>query len=79
MTTNTNKKSILAACTRAQADIASLADWIECELEKYDDDAVTWADLNTLESTRECLMEALASFSGVTLPEIQSNLDELHM
>ena len=68
---------------RAQADIASLADWIECELERADTDAgrgeVTWADVGTAEYTKAKLVEALSHFFGVEPDEIQRNLDELHM
>ena len=66
------------AFRRAEADIASLADWIECELDKYDDAQVTWATVTTLESVRDSLIETLALFSGVKPAEIQRSLDELH-
>jgi len=66
------------ACRRVQADIASLADWIECELEKFDHDDVAWADVNTLEFVREHLIETLERFSDVSRLEIQRSLDELH-
>ena len=67
------------ACRRAQADIASLTDWIECELEKLDNNKVAWADVNTLEFVREHLIETLERFSGISQTEIKRNLDELHM
>lgn len=79
MTTNTNNQNVLAAFKRARADIASLADWIECELEKYDDAEVTWATVGSLGYIRDQLMETLESFSSVPRTEIQRNLDELHM
>jgi len=66
------------AFRRAEADIASLADWIECELDKHDDAEVTYASLNTLESVRDSLIETLSLFSGVKPAEIQRSLDELH-
>ena len=66
------------AFRRAEADIASLADWIECELDKYDDAEVSYASLNTLESVRDGLIETLSLFSGVKPTEIQRSLDELH-
>ncbi len=78
MTTNTNNQNVLAAYKRARADIASLADWIECELEKYDDAEVTWATVGSLGYIRDQLMETLESFSSVPRTEIQRNLDELH-
>ena len=78
MTTNT--QYMKSAFKRARADIASLADWIECELEKYDDDAdLTWATVGTLEYVREQLMNALEHVSSVPRTEIQRSLDELHM
>ena len=80
MTTQNNKQRMMDAFKRAQADIASLADWIECELEKYDDDdEVSWASVGSLEHVRENLIETLAFFSGVEQAEIKRSLDELHM
>jgi hypothetical protein len=80
MTTQNNPQRMMDAFKRAQADIASLADWIECELEKYDDDGeVTWASVGSLEHVRENLIETLAFFSGVEQSEIKRSLDELHM
>jgi len=80
MATAPNKQRMMDAFKRAQADIASLADWIECELEKFeDDDEVSWASVGSLEHVREQLLETLAFFSGVDQTEIQRSLDELHM
>jgi len=79
MTTQNNKQPVCDALKRARADIASLTDWIECELEKHDGDEVAWADVNTLEFVREHLVETLERFSGVSRAEIQRSLDELHM
>ena len=80
MTTQNNTQRMMDAFKRAQADIASLADWIECELEKFEnDDEVSWASVGSLESVREQLVETLAFFSGVEQAEIQRSLDELHM
>ena len=82
-TTQNNTQRMMDAFKRAQADIASLADWIECELERAENDAesgkVTWADVGTAEFTKEKLIEALSHFSGVEPGEIQRSLDELHM
>lgn len=79
MTTKNKNGNNINAFKRARADIASLADWIECELEKYDDAEVTWATVGSLEYVRRQLMETLESFSSVPRTEIQRNLDELHM
>ena len=79
MATPQNKQRMMNAFKRASADIASLADWIECELDKDSDDEVTWASVGSLEHVRENLMETLAFFSGVEQSEIQRSLDELHM
>jgi len=78
-TPQNNKQRMMAALKRAQADIASLADWIECELDKDSDDEITWASVGSLEHVRENLIETLAFFSGVEQAEIQRSLDELHM
>ena len=79
MTTQPNTQRMMDALKRAQTDIASLADWIECELEKQDGQNVTWASVGSLEHVRENLIETLAFFSGVDQPEIQRSLDELRM
>ena len=78
MTTQNNKQRMMDALKRARADIASLTDWLECELQKQDDKEVTWATVGSLEHVRENLIETLAFFSGVEQPEIQRSLDELH-
>ena len=74
-----NTQRMMDAIKRARADIASLADWIKCELDKDSDDEVTWASVGSLEHVRESLIETLAFFSGVEQSEIQRSLDELHM
>ena len=79
MATPQHKQRMMDALKRARADIASLADWIECELEKDNDEEVTWASVGSLEHVRESLVETLAMFSGVEQSEIQRSLDELHM
>ena len=78
-TQNNNTQRMMDAFKRAQADIASLADWIECELEKHNDQKVTWATVGSLEHVREQLIETLEFFSGVEQSEIKRSLDELHM
>ena len=79
MATTSNQQPMMDAFRRAQSDIASLADWIECELEKHDGQEVTWASVGSLEHVREQLIEVLAFFSGTDPSEIQRNLDELRM
>ena len=79
MATPQNTQRMLDALKRARADVASLADWIECELDKEAEDEATWASVGTLEHVRENLIETLAFFSGVEQSEIQRSLDELHM
>ncbi len=78
-TQNNNTQRTIDAFKRAQADIASLTDWIACELEKHDDRSITWATVGTLEHVREQLIETLTFFSGVEPADIQRNLDELRM
>jgi len=78
MTTKSNTKRMMDAFKRAKADVASLADWIECELDKQDGGQVTWASVGSLEHVRENLIETLRFFSGVEQDEIQRSLDEMH-
>jgi hypothetical protein len=73
-----NTQRMMDAHKRARADIASLTDWLELELDKQDGREVTWASVGTLEHVRENLVETLAAFSGVEQSEIQGSLDELH-
>ncbi len=77
MTTQNNTQRMMDALKRARADVASLADWIECELEKQDDGKVTWGTVGTLEHVRENLIETLAFFSGIDESEIERSLEEL--
>jgi hypothetical protein len=83
MTDTTNDTRMMDAFKRAQADIASLADWFECELDRTDSRAesgkIDWSDVAALNEVRRRLLETLAFFSGVEPAEIQRNLDELHM
>ena len=78
MTTQKNKQPVIDALKRARADVASLTDWLECELEKQNDDEVTWGTVGTLEHVRANLIETLAFFSGIDESEIKRSLDELH-
>ena len=66
------------ACRRPRADIASLADWLECELDKKTNGQIAWAAVSAIEHVRESLIETLSIFSGVAQSEIQRSLDELH-
>jgi len=78
VTTQKNKQPVIDALMRARADVASLTDWLECELQKQTDEDVTWATVGTLEHVRENLIETLAFFSGIDESEIKRSLDELH-
>ena len=72
------KKNLADRCKRARADIASLLDWMELELEKDAREDATWATLGTLDHVRDDLKYLLAFFSGVETTEIQRSLEELH-
>jgi len=44
--TKTNAQQMQDAYQRTRAEIASLADWIECELEKFDEnEELDWASV----------------------------------
>ena len=79
MTTEQNTQRMMDAARRAAADIAQMAEWLSDEVDKYQDDdvQVTWATINTLEHTRENLMETLAYLAGAKVAEIQRSLEEL--
>lgn len=79
MTKTQNNQAAMTAFKRARADIASLADWFDCEMQKYDEAEITWATVGSLEHVRENLTETLAFLSGINTTEIQRNLDELRM
>jgi hypothetical protein len=49
MTTQKTNPRITDAIQRARADIASLTDWLEMELDKQRNAAPTWGDVNALE------------------------------
>ena len=68
---------MMDAFERARADIASLADWFECELGKYDGQEITWTTVGSLEHVRQRLLETLAEFSGFPQADIESSLDEM--
>jgi len=59
-------------------EIASLIDWLQQELEKYDHQEISWATVGTIRHIRENLIDTLASVSGIERDEIQNSLDELH-
>ena len=41
MATQSNKNQMMDALKRTRTDIASLADWLECELQKQSDEDAT--------------------------------------
>jgi len=78
MTDEQAKKNLMDRCRRARADIASLLDWFECELERDAHQEATWATLGSLDHVRDDLKHLLAFFSGIEPTEIQRSLEELH-
>ncbi|HNO80365.1 MAG TPA: hypothetical protein PKN33_20145 [Phycisphaerae bacterium] len=78
MTKPQNNQPALDALKRARADVASLTDWLERELQKQTDENVTWGTVGTFEHVRDNLIETLAFFSGIDESEIKRSLDELH-
>jgi len=63
---------------RARNDIASVIDWLQQELEKYDHQEISWATVGTIRHIRENLIDTLASVSGIERDEIQNSLNELN-
>ena len=79
MATKPRQKEMMDSYKRARADIASLTDWLECELEKFDTrDDLNWSTVGTLGHVRKNLLETLVFLSGFEESEIQRSLDELH-
>ena len=80
MATQPRQKEMMASFKRARADIASMTDWLECELDaKYNDEnAATWSAVGSLQYVRKNFLETLAFLSGFEESEIQRSLDELH-
>jgi uncharacterized pyridoxal phosphate-containing UPF0001 family protein len=78
--TKTNAQQMQDAYQRTRAEIASLADWLECELEKFDEnEELDWASVGSLQHVKENLLVTLEFLSGTDRDEIQRNLDELRM
>ena len=67
------------AYTRMQAEIASLLDWLECELTKDADEEITWSSFTGLAKVKQDLKETLEFISNVPTDQIERSLDELHM
>jgi hypothetical protein len=72
------KARLKASLQRARADIASLSDWIEIEVDRQRQSGVDEATVRTLSDVRDSLVSTLAFISGVGRKEIQRSLDELH-
>ena len=66
------------AYKRMQAEIASLLDWIECELTKDADEEITWASFGSLAKVKQDLKETLEFLSNVPTDQIERSLEELH-
>jgi len=67
------------AYTERRRDIASILDWIECELEKDADGEITWDSVASIGVVKQRLKENLTFLSGASGAEIERNLEELRM
>ena len=79
----TNRKSTTdtpdARAKLLRAEIASLLDWMELELEKDEEQPATWPGVGSLTKVKADLMDTLEFFSGASKGAIQENLDDLHL
>jgi len=78
MATQSNTKRMMDALSKARNDIANLTGWLDCELQKYDAQNVTWSTVSSLEHVRENMTETLAFLSGMDQAEIARSLDEMN-
>lgn len=77
-TTTKSEAELVATHKRQIADIASLLDWFECEIQKRADEEATWSRVGSLSKVREDLIEALAFVSGTDVATIQESLEEVN-
>ena len=62
-----------------RAEIASLLDWMELELQKDEEQPATWPGVGSLGKVKDELIQTLEFFSGVSKDAIQENLHDLHL
>ena len=72
-------EDIDAKYKRLQAEVGSLLQWMQDELDAERAEPLTWATIGTLVETRSQLKNTLAFLSGVGHREIEQALDELSM
>ena len=68
-----------AAAATLRAEIASLLDWMELELQKDEERPATWPGVGSLTKVKDDLMDTLEFLSGVSKDAIQENLDDLNL
>ena len=68
-----------ARAASLRAEIASLLDWMELELQKDEQQPATWPGVGSLNKVKADLMDTLEFVSGVSKDAIQENLDDLHL
>ena len=72
----TNEQQLTDALKRARADVASLTDWIEMELEGQAELPSNWGTVGNLNAAKERLIEALEFISPASDAEIRRCLDD---
>jgi hypothetical protein len=77
----TNHHAQVEHMTNLAAEIASLGDWLNIEMECLTDavDELDWSIVDNARFAKQRLVQALERLSGTSAREIQRNLDELHM
>ena len=83
MTQQAAQDETMKAYRQGQADIATIIDWIQMELETHEQNAIDeddpWACTIELGLVKDQLKRVLAELSGVEDKEIERSLQELRM
>ena len=76
--------SMFAKLRMVQGDIACMTNWLNLELDKFDDDeiknspeAFDWGSVETLVEIRNKIMEILCFISGIDAAEIETSIADL--
>jgi len=63
------------AIKNTKADIANLMGFLECEMAKQPED-MDWARIGNLKHLRSNLLQALVTFSGISMHDVENILED---